>query len=82
MYGTTVVGPRDLKEIRIIKQIVSNGVTTNIYENGSVDRLFEIPPKKVILNKEESLKLFKEAQKEIEFAFKKKGSRRGARRWK
>lgn len=70
------------EEVRIVKQIKTNESTINVYENGGAELFYNMPLRKITLNEEEQLKLFKEAQNEIEFAFRKKGAHRGAIKWK
>lgn len=86
MFGIQVANASEIKqnseEIRVIKQINTNKTITNIYEDGEAELFYNMPPRKITLNKEEQLKLFTEAQSEIEFAFRKKGAHRGATKWK
>ena len=81
--GTEIPEYTDYQEIRIIKQTVdSDGIITNIYEDGIVERFNPKLMKKIILSQKESMELFSSAQKEIDFVFKKRGTQKGARKWK
>lgn len=81
--GIEILEYTDYQEIRIIKQTVdSDGIITNIYEDGIAERFNPKLMKKIILSQKESMELFSGAQKEIDFVFKKRGTQKGARKWK